>query len=71
MSKISRYLDSLLELPTWFGIPIFFVSTFVPLFLVIFSVYLLAVFVSPWFLLAPVVIWAACAINWLIKNKDR
>ena len=69
MNMFNRYIDSLLEFPTWIGFPIFFMSTVVPLLLVFFSVFLLAVFVSPWFILLPVVIWAACAINWWVKNR--
>ena len=69
MSKIDRYLDSLLNIPTWVGIPIFLFSLFTPMVLAVVSIYLLVAAVSPWFLLAPVVIWAACAINWWLKNK--
>ena len=70
MSKIDRYLDSLTELPTWIGFPIFYVSIIIiPLFLTFLSILLLVLAVSPWFLLTPVVIWAACAINWWLKNR--
>ena len=69
MNRIDRYLDSTLDLPTWIGFPIFFFSLFIPMVLAVFSIYLLVAAVSPWFLLAPVVIWAACAINWWLKNK--
>ena len=69
MSKIDRYLDSLLDLPTWIGFPIFYLSLAIPMVLVVVSIYLLVVTISPWFLLAPVAIWAACAINWWLKNK--
>lgn len=70
MNKFDRYLDSLVELPTWIGFPIFYMSIIVPLFLAGLSIYLLVVTISPWFLLLPVAIWAACALNWWIKNKD-
>ena len=69
MSKIDRYLDSLLNIPTWIGFPIFFFSLFIPMVLAVFIIFLLVATVSPWFLLAPVVIWAACAINWWLKSK--
>ena len=69
MSKIDRYLDSLTELPPWIGFPIFCVSFIIPLFLTFLSILLLVLEVSPWFLLLPVVIWAACAINWWLKNR--
>ena len=69
MNKFDRYLDSLTELPTWIGFPIFYMSIIVPLFLAVLSIYLLVVTISPWFLLLPVVIWAACAINWWLKNR--
>ena len=71
MNRIGRYLDSLLGLPTWIGFPIFYMSIVAFLTLAFVSVYLLVVTVSPWFLLSPLVIWAACAINWWIKNKDK
>ena len=70
MNKFDHYLDSLTELPTWIGFPIFYMSIIVPLFLAVLSIYLLVVTISPWFLLLPVAIWAACALNWWIKNKD-
>lgn len=71
MNKINRYIDSLLDLPTWLGFPIFAVSIVAPITFVVCILYLLVVTVSPWFLLLPVVIWAACAINWWLKNKDK
>lgn len=71
MDMIYRYLDSLLKLPTWIGFPIFYMSIVAFLTLVVVSIYLLVVTVSPWFLLSPLVIWAACAINWWIKNKNK
>ena len=69
MNKIDRYMDSLLGLPTWIGFPLFCVSIIIPLFLTFLSILLLVLAVSPWFLLTPVVIWAACAINWWLKNR--
>ena len=69
MNRIDRYLDSLLDLPTWIGFPIFYLSLAIPMVLVVVSIYLLVVTISPWFMLLPVAIWAACAINWWLKNK--
>ena len=71
MNRIGRYLDSLLDLPTWIGFPIFYMSIVAFLTLAVVSIYLLVVTVSPWFLLSPLVIWAACAINWWIKNENK
>ena len=69
MNKISHYIDSLLDLPPWIGFPIFFFSIAIPLLLVILFLSLLIVVVSPWFIFLPIAIWAACAINWWLKNK--
>lgn len=69
MNKIDRYLDSLTDLPIWIGFPIFYLSLAIPMVLVVVSVYLLVVTISSWFMLLPVVIWVACAINWWIKNR--
>ena len=71
MSKIDRYLDSLLRLPIWIGFPIFYMSIAVPLLLAILTIYAMVVIVSPWLLLSPVAIWSVCAINWWLKNKDK
>ena len=71
MNKIYRYIDLLLELPDWVGFPIFYMSIAVPLLLAILTVYAMVVIVSPWLLLLPVALWAVCAINWWIKNKDK
>ena len=70
MNMTDRYLDSLLKLPAWIGFPIFYFSLVILMVLVVVSVYLLSVTISPWFILLPVALWAACAINWWIKNKD-
>ena len=69
MNKIDRYLDSLLDLPPWIGLPIFAASLVIPLFCTILVFIFLLLSVSPWFLFLPVIIWAACAINWWLKNK--
>jgi hypothetical protein len=69
MNMISRYIDSLLDLPTWIGFPIFMVSVAIPLFCTIWVFIFLLLSISPWFILLPVALWAACAINWWIKNK--
>ena len=69
MNKFDRYLDSLMELPAWIGFPIFAASIIIPLFLTFLTILFLALAASPWFLLTPVVIWAACAINWWLKNR--
>ena len=69
MNKFDRYLDSLMELPTWIGFPIFVASIIIPLSLTLLTILFLVLAASPWFLLTPVVIWAACAINWWLKNR--
>ena len=71
MNKIDRYLDSLLDLPAWIGLPIFCSSLVILMVLVVVSIYLLSVTISPWFILLPVVIWAVCALTWWLKNKGK
>ena len=66
MSRVHRYIDSLLDLPVWIGFPIFYMSIAL---LAILTVY--AMVVTPWLLLLPVALWSVCAINWWIKNKDK
>ena len=69
MNMIYRYIESLWRLPTWIGFPIFYMSIVASLLLVFFTIYTMMVIFTPWFLLSPVVIWAACALNWWLKNK--
>lgn len=71
MNMIYRYIESLMDLPFWIGFPIFFLSLIAPAMLASVSIYLLVVANSLWFLLAPVVIWAVCTVNWWLKNKGK